>query len=338
MQTGHYISGALHLGILGWMLIGGWFWRAPPPAVSSAADVTLISEAELQSYAATTPEVAPAAPELTEIETPESSVPDVDVAEAAPQTPATPEPVELSPEPEPETPPSAPPPPEAPRVAPEIAPEPSPQAETAPEVQEATTPEPSEQVVEEAQEETAPEAATAQIITEATETSEPPVQDPIPTTRPKARPRQLAETAPDPTPDPVADAVAAAVAEAAEPRASTRTPDAALPVGPPMTGSEKDALRVAVQGCWNVGSLSTEAMQVTVTVGVSMDRKGKPVQGSIRMLDSQGGSSAAANQAYETARRAIIRCGARGYDLPVEKYAQWQEIEMTFNPERMRIK
>jgi hypothetical protein len=105
-----------------------------------------------------------------------------------------------------------------------------------------------------------------------------------------------------------------------------------------MTGSEKDALRVAVQGCWNVGSLSTEAMRVTVTVGVSMDRKGKPVQGSIRMLDSQGGSSAAANQAYETARRAIIRCGARGYDLPVEKYAQWQEIEMTFNPERMRIK
>ena len=136
----------------------------------------------------------------------------------------------------------------------------------------------------------------------------------------------------------MADAVAAAVAEAAEPRASTRTPDAALPVGPPMTGSEKEALRVAVQGCWNVGSLSTDALRVTVTVGVSMDRQGKPVQGSIRMLNSEGGSSSAANQAYETARRAIIRCGARGYDLPAEKYAQWQEIARTFNPERMRIK
>ena len=40
----------------------------------------------------------------------------------------------------------------------------------------------------------------------------------------------------------------------------------------------------------------------------------------------------------EAARRAIIRCGASGYNLPVEKYDQWRDIEMTFNPERMRIK
>ena len=105
-----------------------------------------------------------------------------------------------------------------------------------------------------------------------------------------------------------------------------------------MTTGEKDALRVAVQGCWNVGSLSTEALRVTVTVGVSMDRQGRPMPGSVRMLGADGGTDSAANQAYEAARRAIIRCGARGYDLPAEKYAQWREIEMTFNPERMRIK
>jgi len=38
---------------------------------------------------------------------------------------------------------------------------------------------------------------------------------------------------------------------------------------------------------------------------------------------------------FETARRAIIRCGADGFPLPVEKYGQWREIEMTFNPEGM---
>ena len=43
-------------------------------------------------------------------------------------------------------------------------------------------------------------------------------------------------------------------------------------------------------------------------------------------------------QAFEAARRAIIRCGSNGYDLPREKYGQWQNIEMTFNPEKMRIK
>jgi hypothetical protein len=69
-----------------------------------------------------------------------------------------------------------------------------------------------------------------------------------------------------------------------------------------------------------------------------MTRDAKPENGSIRMLSFEGGSEAAAKQAYETARRAIIRCGASGFNLPVDKYSQWQTIEMTFNPESMRIK
>ena len=60
--------------------------------------------------------------------------------------------------------------------------------------------------------------------------------------------------------------------------------------------------------------------------------------GTIRMLSSTGGSGTAAKQAFEAARRAIIRCGAKGFQLPPEKYGQWRDIEMTFNPERMRIK
>ena len=43
-------------------------------------------------------------------------------------------------------------------------------------------------------------------------------------------------------------------------------------------------------------------------------------------------------QAFEAARRAIIRCGSSGFDLPAEKYGHWRDIEMTFNPERMRIR
>jgi hypothetical protein len=69
-----------------------------------------------------------------------------------------------------------------------------------------------------------------------------------------------------------------------------------------------------------------------------MNQDGTPQTNSIKMTSSSGGSQGAANQAFEAARRAIIRCGARGYQLPVEKFGQWQNIEMTFNPERMRIK
>ena len=138
-----------------------------------------------------------------------------------------------------------------------------------------------------------------------------------------------------PTEDaPTEDAVNAALQEAL----SNDTPAPAVPQGPPLSAGEKDALRVAVSNCWNVGSLSTDALATTVVVEVSMSQDGKPITGSIRMASSSGGSEAAARQAFEAARRAIIRCGARGFDLPVEKYSQWQEIEMTFNPERMRVK
>ncbi len=93
-----------------------------------------------------------------------------------------------------------------------------------------------------------------------------------------------------------------------------------------------------MSNCWNVGSLSSAAMQTTVVVSVFLTRGGKPETGSVRLLSSSGGPEAAAQQAFETARRAIIRCGARGFDLPAEKYSHWREIEMTFNPERMRIR
>jgi len=46
----------------------------------------------------------------------------------------------------------------------------------------------------------------------------------------------------------------------------------------------------------------------------------------------------AAIAAAPVAARAIIRCGATGYDLPAEKFDQWDEIEMIFNPTNMRIK
>jgi hypothetical protein len=105
-----------------------------------------------------------------------------------------------------------------------------------------------------------------------------------------------------------------------------------------MTAGEKDALRISVQQCWNVGSLSSEALLVTVTVAVTMKPDGIPDLATIRQIGAEGGSGDAVRQAFEAARRAIIRCGSSGFSLPVEKYDSWREIEMIFNPERMRIK
>jgi hypothetical protein len=113
-------------------------------------------------------------------------------------------------------------------------------------------------------------------------------------------------------------------------------PDA--PTGPPLSASEKDALRVAVRDCWEVSSLSSLALETTVVVAVSLTQDGKPVVSSIRQVSSEGGTIASTSEAFENARRAIIRCGASGFKLPIGKYDQWKDIEMNFNPQRMRLK
>lgn len=119
-------------------------------------------------------------------------------------------------------------------------------------------------------------------------------------------------------------------------------PSSAIDVSPAegetMTEGEWKALLVSVQQCWNVGSLSSEALQTTVSVRFAMSPDRRPVPDSLRMTDSSGGDDNAARQAYESARRAIIRCGAGGLKVPVGKYDAWKDIELTFDPTGMRLR
>ncbi|MEX5561920.1 energy transducer TonB [Pseudophaeobacter sp. 1A16562] len=316
-----------------------------PPEESAAPEVSLPPQQRPEPETPTPEPLSPPTPDPVVAETPqqppEPAEPEVpDTAPGVPEPPETTALVAPQPEVQQQRPvdrvapvPVAPPEPdtavdeiEQPEVAPDVG------AETEQEVQEAT----------------APEAASDRIVTEENESDEQTVTAPEQSLRPRGRPVRRAaapepepEAAPTPVetedtqpqvdPSAVEDALAAALSGGAD-------VEAPEPSGPPLTSGEKDALRVAVSQCWNVGSLSTEALKTTVVVGVTLAQDGKPDSGSIRMLSSTGGSATAAKQAYEAARRAIIRCGSRGFQLPPEKYAQWRDIEMTFNPERMRIK
>ena len=359
MRTGWYLSGAGHFALVVFIFFGGMFVGDRIPEVT-VSEVTVLSEAE---YAAllpptTAPEMATDAPEVTpptEDEAPttpaEDTAPEVSSPEQA-DAPETPENPDLTiPQPIPDavvddnapviaTPPtdidgSSPMEDGTPQPAPRVAPTPSiappPLAEVAPERVDEVAPDPEappEEVVKEA-EAAAPLEASDRIVTEAEETQElAPASSMRPRTRP-ARPMRQAETSPDNT---SINAIADAVAEANE------TPAPSVPTGPPLTGGERDALLLAVSSCWNVGSLSTDALGTTVVVGVSMTENGKPVTSSIQLVSSAGGSTGAAKQAFEAARRAIIRCGDRGFPLPVEKFSQWRDIEMTFNPEGMQFR
>lgn len=189
-----------------------------------------------------------------------------------------------------------------------------------------------EKPVETPAERPAPKPAEKPAETPAPKPAETPAPKPAETPKPDANAgsSSTADSSRADQKDAVNDALAKALGTAGDAPAT--------PSGPPLTGGEKEALRVAVSNCWNTGSLSTDALRVTVVIEVSMTEDARPVTSSIRMVSAQGGSDSAARQAFEAARRAIIRCGANGFALPREKYDHWRDIEMTFNPEKMRVK
>ncbi|OIQ38623.1 MAG: energy transducer TonB [Roseobacter sp. MedPE-SW] len=374
MQTGTKISLAAHGLLVSWVAFGAWLPSEPLPlpvqevAVISAEEFARLSQQIQAPQVSESPNglTPPAAsPEPPEVSARPETRPDRPIPEATP-VPVVDEPVPALPEPEPdpevadrlsepETPPEVPalipslPVPEQVRPADRVAPVPveAPEEEVAIDdlVQPEVSPDEGALSEQEVQEATAPEAASDRIVTEANESDEaepaPPVAAPLTSVRPKTRPRrpapaEVAETAAPSAPQveqasAIEDALAAAIAGGGH----VAAPE---PSGPPLTVGEKDALRVSVSKCWNVGSLSTEALKTTVEVAVSLDPDGRPKTGTIRMMSSTGGSSGAAKQAYEAARRAIIRCGAKGFSLPSDKYDHWRDIVMTFNPEKMRIK
>lgn len=177
-----------------------------------------------------------------------------------------------------------------------------------------------------------------------------PMTSAVPPPRPKKAPQATADAAPaadkaqdqKPADKPaeadaalaVDDALAEALSGAESDVPSAGTGDA--PTGPPMTSGEKDAFRVAVKECWNVGALSTDALRTVVTVSMTMAPDGKPT--NIRLLGSEGATGSSETQAFDAARRAIMRCTKGGYALPADKYEQWKEIEITFDPTKMALR
>jgi hypothetical protein len=312
---------------------------APTADAAPAQDAPKPQEEPVQETAPDTTELAPVpSPEVTEA-LPDQPTPEVvpDEALALPEN----------------TPPPKPRP--APRVAPLPVAEPDPEVAIAEEDVAAVTPEatPDAPVVTEEKPATAQEEAGTVIETEATEeVVEVPTLAPASSARPKSRPTRTAAAEPaetvqepvaeapadEPAVDPEAEAIAAALAEATAADNGVEEGGNTAPQGPPMTSGEKDGLRVAIQKCWNVGTLSSEAMRMTVTVTVSLSLDGRPDLGSITMAEYSGGSEAPAKQAFDAARRAISRCGADGFQLPEDKYEEWKDLRLIFDSSGMVFK
>ena len=374
MSTGSYISLTLHTGLVGWLLFGGNF--DPKPLEVPVTEVSVVSAELFDILVNNTPpsidtslEKATTQPDIEQSEPPIGPVMDIApqkttqglspnvqndiLPESVPDKPVRMEevviipPVDLA-EPEVEHPELletslAPKPRPALRVAPVAVAPPAPDIDIGDITIDAAAPQ--AVLAEVAQEQTAkaPEAAAPEIVTEAENPSEAikiSKLAPPRSVRPQKRPlpRPLVETPEEQTTSVAApiDPLAVALAEALS--GADVVPEAEGNVTEALAPQAIRGMQLAISPCWNLGASSSAALFTTVVVGMELSIEGKPLANSIYLVGYEGGDSESAQRAFESAQRAIKECGAQGFELPADQYSAWQNVEITFNPEKMRVR
>jgi outer membrane biosynthesis protein TonB len=352
MRVGLVTSSLLHAVVLGW----GMLTLSAPESFEvddvESLPVELVSLAELtqvQQGAEDAKKDGPAAPEPTEdppIPEEAENTGDQERDQTAPETEdQKPVEVEQAVLPKPS---ETPVPDDAPREEPvrEVTPEPEPEPVPATEV--ASIPEPRQEVKPDPVEEAVVEPEPTPV--EEPQESRIPETVPLPTSRPETPPAQTAKTderkeaepnpqtastPPAPESDSREDEVAALLnQEQASGGGAQRSTETASFGGDQNTGgseltqSEMDALRAQIQACWNPPA-ALDAGDLRVSIRFRLDKSGM-VDGRPDVAKSSGNRAA-----DESARRAILICGQRGYNLPAEKYDAWRDVVVNFDPSEM---
>ncbi|MDG2407355.1 MAG: hypothetical protein P8M25_21190, partial [Paracoccaceae bacterium] len=328
LDIGHYISGIGHLGLLGWVALGSFFTVDPKPF--EVREVAIVSAQEFDAmFASKTGTLVAPLQSLDPQKIPNEVEVPVEVVDVNPEVPALarssapgsvpdkndlsvvvePEQIEMPPElqlsteqvallmPEVREPPT---PKRVAKKVPKIAPAPEVASEPEVAVEQNTTPATD---VEKAAE--IPEPSTERAVKEEAEV-EIKIEKIDPTAialtrslRPKLRPINIAPTQ--------AHSVALALQEAMNAPDPVAPAEQSAPSGPPMTQGERDSLQLAVEACWQVDPGSRSA-NVVITLAIDLTPDGKLVAGSLRMINSEGGSGDAVDTAFLKARGAVLRC------------------------------
>lgn len=237
----------------------------------------------------------------------------------------TPKPVEDKPPP-PQAkpiPPPPPPPPEPPKQVAEIPPEPMPKPPEPkpPEVK----PEPKPEVKKEPP---PPPKETA--------TPPPRVANIVPPKKPKpkkAKPKPedfinsiLKDVAPKPR--------ATEKSEAKQTPQKSPSPSPSPPsLDQQVTMSEIDAVRRQIQQCWNIPAGARDAGNLVVTIHATVAPDG--TVRSARIENTSRMSDPFYRAAAESAQRAVLNPRCQPLKLPPEKYEQWKDLRLDFNPKDM---
>ena len=376
MSPGTYISLTLHISLVGWLLFNGDFEHKPLEL--PVTEVSVVSSEMFDIMVNNTApiiemelEAASRQPSIEDTQAPADSSTDkapqqvtqmlsqIAQNDALPETvPNQPErmeevviipPLELTaPKIEAEAPESLatslpPKPRPAPRIAPVAVAPPAPDMDIGEITRDTAAPQLEPAQVLKEQTAKAPEAAAPEIVTEAEKPSEAVEVSklaPPRSVRPQRRPapRPVVETLID-TPESTSVQItplAAALAEALS--GTTSEPETQGTATEALAPQVIRGMQLAISPCWNLGASSSAVLFTTVVVGMELTIEGKPLVNSIYLVGYEGGDDDSAQRAFETAQRAIKECGAQGFELPTEQYSAWRNVEITFNPEKMRVR
>ena len=98
---------------------------------------------------------------------------------------------------------------------------------------------------------------------------------------------------------------------------------------PALLPSEIEKFKESVAECWDVKNFDNPKKGST-TLTFLMDRQGKIDPDSLKSISNTFEDSRSAQNAFQRAKRALMKCGVNGYDLPASKYQHWKRMELTF--------
>jgi len=113
-------------------------------------------------------------------------------------------------------------------------------------------------------------------------------------------------------------------------RTTSQNYDASLP----LSMSEKDAIRNQFQKCWDVPAGARDAYNLVVTLHIEVNEDGSVTKAELAHDESRYASDSFFRAAADSAIRAVQRCSPLK-DLPADKYGNWRDMELTFDPKDM---
>ncbi len=325
MQTGTKISGAVHGAVVLAAIFGGPFFRGDRTEAIQVTEVSVITHSEFLALSTPAPQTLETRQPVEEplLSAIEPQEPEPDTISMLPEL-AVPEELPAIPASEPEVPPVA-----TVEIQVEDNPEPDRLIETVAETETGAV-----------EPELAPEPEVQLLEPETVAVSQPdPLDLPAQPSVVLPRPMPALEQVQDPGEEETVVAALLEELEQDQAQAPLVVPDtAAQPPAPTpqqLTTEESEGLKFAIKQCWSVPIGIRNDSELKVTLGVELDRDGS-VKGSPRLIEPGSIETNEIRQAFNAARRAVMRC--QPYDLPVDKYEHWRSMEVVFNPENMVLR